>query len=89
MAGAVDLAYVDGCNSQYRRNYEDLLPLLRPGGVIVLDNTLWKGNVADPACSDPQALHLRELLEALAQDPRVECCTLRLGDGLTLARRIA
>lgn len=89
VAGAVDLAYVDGCNTQYRRNYEDLLPLLRPGGVIVLDNTLWKGGVADPACSDPQALHLRELLEALARDPRVECCTLSLGDGLTLARRIA
>lgn len=87
VAGRVDLAYVDGCNSQYRRNYEDLLPLLRPGGVIVFDNTLWKGGVADPGCTDPQALHLRELIEALRHDPRVESCSLSLGDGLTLARK--
>lgn len=87
VAGRVDLAYVDGCNSQYRRNYDDLLPLLRPGGVIAFDNTLWKGGVADPACTDPLALHLRELIEALRCDPRVHSCSLSLGDGLTLVRK--
>ena len=87
VAGRIDLAYVDGCNTQYRRNYDDLLPLLRPGGLIVFDNTLWKGGVADPGCRDPQALHLRGLIETLRQDARVETCSLSLGDGLTLALR--
>ena len=87
LAGAVDLAYVDGCNLQYARNLEDLLPLMRPGGLIVLDNTLWKGGVADPACVDPQAVHLRQLIERLAGDRLLQSCTLGLGDGLTLVRR--
>jgi predicted O-methyltransferase YrrM/glutathione S-transferase len=83
--GTVDLAYVDGLNTQYQQNHEDLLPLLRPGGVIVYDNVLWKGRVAAPSPSDDaQTVHLRELNARLRADPRVISTVVSLGDGLAL-----
>lgn len=86
--GTVDLAYVDGLNTQYQRNHEDLLPLMRPGGVIVYDNVLWKGRVADPTVGDAQTVHLRELNAKLRDDPRVASSVVRLGDGLALAVKL-
>jgi maleylacetoacetate isomerase len=86
MVGQVNLAYVDGLNSQYHQNYEDLLPLMARGGVIVLDNVLWKGEVAQTtAPQHPDTLALREVNTWVSQDPRVDCTLLSLGDGLTLA----
>lgn len=86
-AGRVDLAYVDGLNTQYLENFEDLLPLLAPRGVIVFDNTLWKGRVANDAVHDAQTDHLRLLNDVLHADPRVRSTVLRIGDGLTLVTR--
>ena len=80
----VDLAYVDGLNTQYQANHEAILPLMRPGGVIVYDNVLWKGRVV-AGDTDPQSTHLRELNAMLAVDPRVSSTVLSLGDGLALA----
>lgn len=88
MAGAVDLAYVDGSNSQYQTYWQALMALLRPGGLVVFDNTLWKGRVADPACREPQVGQLRDLLSRLRLDPRLEVCTLSLGDGITLVQLV-
>jgi maleylacetoacetate isomerase len=85
MLGTVDLAYVDGLNTQYQQNHEDLLPLMRKGGVIVYDNVLWKGRVVKPEVTDEQTVHLRELNAMLRRDPRVSSTVIRLGDGLTLA----
>lgn len=86
VVGQVNLAYVDGLNSQYHQNYEDLLPLMARGGVVVLDNVLWKGEVAQTTVPHhPDSLALREINTWVSQDPRVDCTILGLGDGLTLA----
>jgi maleylacetoacetate isomerase len=85
MLGTIDLAYVDGLNTQYQQNHEDLLPLMRTGGIIVYDNVLWKGRVVNPAVQDEQTVHLREFNAKLRHDPRVSSTVVRLGDGLTLA----
>jgi maleylacetoacetate isomerase/maleylpyruvate isomerase len=85
MLGTIDLAYVDGLNTQYQQNHEDLLPLMRPGGVIVYDNVLWKGQVAKGTGGDAQTVHLRELNANLKNDPRVASSVVRLGDGLAIA----
>ena len=85
MLGAVDLAYVDGLNTHYQQNHEDLLPLVRKGGVIVYDNVLWKGRVVDPDVRDEQTVHLRDLNALLRNDARVSSSVVRLGDGLALA----
>lgn len=88
VAGSVDLAYIDGPNTQYKEHYELVLPLMRPGGVIVLDNVLWKGFVARPnPADDAQTIHLREVNAFLRTDPRVDSCVIALGDGLALATK--
>ena len=86
--GAVfDLAYVDADKKLYDDYYERALTLVRPGGVIALDNVLWGGAVADPADDDRQTLVLRELNAKIRADERVSALLLPVGDGLTLARR--
>lgn len=88
IAGKVDLAYIDGPNTKYREHYELMLPLMRPGGVIVFDNVLWKGFVARPDPNDDaQTIHLRELNAFLRNDPRVDSCVVAMGDGLALATK--
>ena len=82
--GPIDLAFVDGLNTQYRQNFEGLLPLMRVGGTIIFDNVLWRGQVAG-ADGDAQTRHLRMLNNTLANDPRVTTTFLSLGDGLALA----
>jgi predicted O-methyltransferase YrrM len=61
------------------------LQLLRPGGLVLIDNTLWSGRVADPAVNDADTIALRELNTALLGDERVDLSLLPVGDGLTLA----
>jgi predicted O-methyltransferase YrrM len=60
---------------------------VRPGGLIVVDNTLWSGDVADPANRDPDTVALREFNDVLLADQRIDLSLLPVGDGLTLARR--
>ena len=81
-----DFAFIDADKTGYRDYYERLLTLLRPGGLIVVDNTLWHGEVANPANREQDTLALREFNDFLHRDSRVDIALLPVGDGLTLAR---
>jgi predicted O-methyltransferase YrrM len=86
-AGQYDFAFIDADKSGYLSYYERLIELVRPGGLIVVDNTLWSGKVANPAYRDADTVALREFNDVLHADPRIDLSLLPLGDGLTLARR--
>lgn len=85
--GSFDLAFIDADKTNYLAYYERVFELLRPGGLVVVDNTLWSGRVADPAVVDEDTLALRHFNECLHRDQRVDLSLLPVGDGLTLARR--
>ncbi len=84
-AGRYDFAFIDADKSNYMGYYERCLALLRPGGLIAVDNTLWSGAVIDPADRDADTVAIRALNDALAKDTRIEVAMLTVGDGLTLA----
>lgn len=84
--GRYDFAFVDADKTSYLDYYERCLRLVRAGGLIAVDNTLWGGAVVDPADRSADTLAIRRFNEALAQDPRVDVALLPVGDGLTLAR---
>jgi caffeoyl-CoA O-methyltransferase len=83
----VDLAFLDADKGGYATYWGELVPRMRPGGVILVDNVLWSGRVVDAADSDPDTVALREFADLVRADPRVEHVLLPIGDGLTLARR--
>jgi predicted O-methyltransferase YrrM len=85
--GSFDLMFVDADKVGYAAYFELGLRLVRRGGLIAFDNTLWGGRVADEAVQDPDTQALRALNLALHADPRVEPALLPLSDGLTLAWR--
>lgn len=84
-----DLAFIDADKRHYLAYYEMVLPLLRQGGFIVADNTLWYGHVLEeqPARSDLQTIGIDEFNDFVAADMRVEKVILPLRDGLTLIRK--
>jgi predicted O-methyltransferase YrrM len=86
-AGCYDFAFIDADKTGYLAYYERLIELVRPGGLIVVDNTLWSGEVANPSNRDADTVSLRKFNDALLADTRIELSLLPLGDGLTLARR--
>ncbi|MEQ8964841.1 MAG: class I SAM-dependent methyltransferase [Azospirillaceae bacterium] len=86
-AGSVDLAFIDADKTNYERYYEALLGLLRPGGLIMVDNVLWNGAVADPEKDSEDTVALRAFNAARATDDRIDLSLLPIGDGLTLARK--
>ena len=86
-AGSYDFAFIDADKTGYLAYYERLLTLVRPGGLIVVDNTLWSGEVANPANVDRDTVALRKFNDALHRDSRIDLALLPVGDGLTLARR--
>jgi predicted O-methyltransferase YrrM len=86
-AGAWDFAFVDADKGGYPEYYERLLELLRPGGLIAVDNTLWDGDVADPGNQEPDTLAIRAFNEKLHADERIDLSLVPIGDGLTLARK--
>ena len=86
-AGHFDFAFLDADKENYVAYYERLLELVRPGGVIAIDNTLWSGRVADPAERDPETAAIRAFNAALAADDRALLSLVPIGDGLTLARK--
>ncbi|MFJ2773103.1 O-methyltransferase [Streptomyces sp. NPDC087300] len=86
-AGGFDLAFVDADKANYLRYYEQALTLVRPGGLLVLDNTLFFGKVVDPAAQDPDTLAIRELNTLLRDDDRVDISMLAVADGLTLVHK--
>jgi len=82
-----DLAFIDADKTGYDAYYEACLQLVRPGGIIAIDNVLWSGRVADPAVKDADTAALRALNLKIRDDKRVNAVVLTVGDGLTLARR--
>ena len=83
-----DLAFVDGDKRTYVETYEMVLRLLRPGGYIIADNTLWDGHVTDPAYDhDHQTQGIRRFNDHVAADNRVEQVIVPVRDGLTLIRK--
>jgi predicted O-methyltransferase YrrM len=82
--GQYDFAFIDADKSNYWNYYERVLTLLRPGGLIAVDNTLWAGRPADPNDSEPTTAVIRDFNARLSQDPRVHISMLPVGDGVTL-----
>ena len=83
-----DMAFIDGDKRTYRETYEMALSVLRAGGFIVADNTLWDGHVVDHAYDrDPQTRGIEDFNDFLVHDTRVEQVILPLRDGLTLIRK--
>ena len=86
-AGSFDFALIDADKELYPTYYEQALTLVRPGGVIAIDNTLWRGTVVDPAATKPKTETFRSFNAFIHADERVTQVMLPLGDGLTLARK--
>jgi len=83
-----DMAFIDGDKRTYVETYEMVINVLRPGGFVLADNTLWDGHVVDPAYDrDPQTRGIRLFNDHVARDTRVERVILPLRDGLTLIRK--
>lgn len=86
-ASTFDFAYIDADKEGYPDYYERCLGLLRPGGVVAIDNALWSGKVADPSADDADTRAIRELNARVRDDQRVSMSLLPVGDGLLLARK--
>ncbi|MCY3538467.1 MAG: SAM-dependent methyltransferase [Acidimicrobiia bacterium] len=83
-----DLAFIDADKENYPDYYEKCLVLVRPGGLLIIDNTLWSGRVADPTDQDQVTSTIRNLNARVGQDDRLsDVSLLPIGDGLLLARR--
>jgi predicted O-methyltransferase YrrM len=80
-----DLAFIDADKTNYVAYFEACLELVRPGGLIAVDNTLWHGSVADPNDQEEDTVAIRQFNEYVRDEPRVWHCMLPIGDGLTLA----
>jgi O-methyltransferase len=86
-ADSFDFAFIDADKENYVGYYERCLALVRPGGIVAVDNTLWDGRPADPHNHEASTLAIRELNARIHADDRVDLCFLPFADGLTLARR--
>lgn len=86
-AGSYDFAFIDADKTAYHAYYESCLRLLRAGGLIAVDNTLWSGRVADPRVADADTRALRDFNAFTGKDERVDLCLVPIGDGLTLLRK--
>jgi predicted O-methyltransferase YrrM len=84
-ANTFDFAFIDADKGNYENYYERSLQLVRPGGLIAIDNVLWSGQVADPQVQDNRTEKIRALNQKLHQDQRVSLSMLAIADGLTLA----
>ncbi|MDT0612246.1 O-methyltransferase [Streptomyces lancefieldiae] len=82
-----DLVFIDADKAGYPLYYEKALRLVRPGGLVVLDNTVFFGRVLDESAHDADTAAVRELNAALLHDDRVDLAMLSMADGLTLARK--
>ncbi len=83
--GAFDFVFIDADKTNYEGYYECALELLRPGGLIMVDNVLWSGRVLDPADQTADTVALRAFNTKLHADSRVSLSMIPLGDGVTLA----
>ena len=83
----IDLAFIDADKPSYTAYYDELVPRIRAGGVVLVDNTLWSGRVTDPAADDENTVAIRAFNDHVTADDRVESCILPVSDGLTLIRK--
>jgi caffeoyl-CoA O-methyltransferase len=83
-----DFAFIDADKGNYPGYYEGCLELLRDGGLIAVDNSLWSGKVADPSISDSDTVAIRALNAQVMNDARVSACLIPIGDGLLLAQKL-
>lgn len=83
----VDLAFLDADKGNYPGYYELIMERLRPGGLIVADNTLRRGYVADPAHEEETTVQIRQFNDLVREDPRVTVLMLPVADGMTLIRK--
>lgn len=86
-ANSFDFAFIDADKPNYINYYETCLKLLRPGGIIAVDNTLWGGDVANSEVNDDDTVAIRQFNDHLYKDERVDISLIPIGDGLTLARK--
>lgn len=86
-AQAFDFAFIDADKTGYAGYYEQVLTLLRPGGLMAIDNTLWSGKVANDAEQDADTAALRAFNDKVHRDERVDVSLVPIGDGLTLVRK--
>ena len=84
-AGTFDFAFIDADKENYEAYFERSLQLVRNGGLIVIDNVLWSGRVADPQVQDESTTAIRTFNDKLRNDPRVTLSVVPIADGLTLA----
>ena len=87
-AGTFDMAFIDADKANYANYYERCLTLLRPGGLVAVDNVLWSGAVLDPAKTDEDTVAIRAFNAAMKTDDRVVQSLLSMADGLTLAVKL-
>jgi caffeoyl-CoA O-methyltransferase len=87
-SGTFDFAFIDADKSNYGNYYERCLALLRPGGLVCVDNTLWGGAVADPQENDEDTVAIRELNQRMYDDARVNSSLIPIGDGLHLGLKV-
>jgi caffeoyl-CoA O-methyltransferase len=83
-----DLAFIDADKSNYGAYWDELVPRIRPGGLLLVDNTLWGGAVLDENDTSDDTAGIRAINDKVAADPRVRVVLLPIGDGLTVAQRI-
>jgi predicted O-methyltransferase YrrM len=86
-AGSFDFAFIDADKTSYDEYYEACLQLVRSGGLIAIDNTLWEGDVADPSIHDTDTDAIRAINRKVSDDPRVDSVLVTIGDGVMLARK--
>ncbi len=84
----IDLVFIDADKAGYGRYWEELVPRVRPGGVLLVDNVLWGGRVVEAGVTDADTVALRAFNDQVAVDDRVEVVVLTAFDGLTIARKL-
>ena len=87
-ADTFDFAFIDADKRNYDTYYEHALALVRPGGLIAIDNVLWSGRVADSSVTDNRTQRIRDFNQKLYEDERIELSLVPIGDGLTLAVKL-
>lgn len=83
-----DMAFIDADKRNYIAYYELLMPLVRSGGIILIDNVLWSGRLVDPSDQENATQAIRHFNLHIVNDPRIDLCMVPIGDGLTLARKL-
>ena len=86
--GSFDMAFIDADKRAYWTYFEQLLELVRPGGLIIADNVLFYGRVAQPDPSDKAAVALADFNRRLFEDKRVDLSIISVGDGMALCRKL-